>query len=40
MTKVTGSLRDYANGPKNWDIKGSVCVISCYSGNWDGIRDS
>jgi len=40
MTKVKGAFREYANGPKDWDIKGSVRVISCCSGNWDGIRDS
>jgi hypothetical protein len=38
-TKVTDALREYANGPKEWDVKGSVHVISCCSGNWDGIRD-
>jgi len=40
MAKVTGALREYASGPKDWDVKGSARVISCCSGNWDGIRDS
>lgn len=31
---------DYANGPKDWDIKGSVRVVPCSGGNWDGNRDS
>ena len=38
-TKVTDALREYANSHKDWDVKGSVRVISCCSGNWDGIRD-
>lgn len=40
MTKAKGAFRDYANGPKDGDIKGSVRVVPCSNGNWDGNRDS